>query len=175
MSVWSLRLGTQPQALWAGVSVSWDQGWTGWDGGGGHPGPAQGRTRRVPTLSRRSGCRESPPPASLSPSQSGQRGLCPGRPAPCQRVSQPSRPGEPPRRRVPINSPAWPSPPSGAREAHRQSPARASAPRAPAKGQVRHEGPLEQRACRGLPGCPLSPPDRGRPADEPGPQGADSW
>lgn len=108
------------------------------------------------------------PRVSQSPSQSGQRGLWPVKScALCQRVSQPSHPAEPPRRRVPINSPAWPSPASGAQEAHRQRRARSCQPQAPAQGQGRSRGPAA--ASRG---CPLHPPDRGWPAMSPGPQEA---
>lgn len=153
------------QASWVGIVVAseglWMVGvigmpllgpWAGelpWTRGGAGAGeealrPAQGRTRLVAIHSWRSGCRESPPPVSRSPSQSGQRGPWPVKScALCQHVSQPSRLGEPPRRRVPINSPAWPSPTSGAREAHRQhqGPERLRHRHQP-RGRAGAEGPL---------------------------------
>lgn len=169
------------QASWAGVargcegrprmvSVTGMQLWT---RGGAGPGrrlwAAQGRTRLAAPHSRGSACPESPPPVSRSPSQSGQRGLWPVKSCTlCQHVSQPSHPAEPPRRRVPINSPAWPSPASGAREAHRQRRARSRQPQAPAQGQGRSTGPAVAPQ-----GCPLHPLDHGRPAMSPGPQEAD--
>lgn len=126
------------------VGWSWsfcEQGWTGWDGVGGTGArPGQDQTRRytqpavwLPRVTSSS--------FSLSPSLSGQRGLCPCSPAPCQHVSQPLRPGdEPPRRRVLVNSLAWPSPLSGACEAHRQSPGQSLSAVGTSQGEGQTQG-----------------------------------
>lgn len=118
-----------------GPQLPWTRG-----GAGVAQGPAQGRMGLVAAAAR-IWLPGVAPLGSRSPSPSGQRGLWPVKScALCQHVSQPSRPGEPPRHRVPINSPAWPSPTSGAQS---------RAPRAPGRGRAGAQGPPQppREAC----------------------------
>lgn len=134
---------------------------------GGHWCPPKGRTDASDTQ-----------PAVWLPSRllrflSVSLPVWPKRPVPQQpyavsNVSQPS-PGEQPRRQVPINSLAWPSPRSGSVRPTDRAPGQRLS-RCQPRGRSRHEGPQERRALRGLSGEPLGPPDpRSWPADESGP------
>lgn len=99
---------------------------------------------------------ELPPPVFLSLPPSLAEEAC--APAALRRVSAlvSLALGEQPRRQVPINSLAWPSPRSGSVRPTDRARVSASAG-VPAQGKGRHEGPQERRAHRGLSGEPPGP------------------
>lgn len=154
----------------AGDAAPGPVGWSssspspGWDGGA---GVGRGRGHQCPPRAGPDSCYSQPAvwlPEHLLRLLSVSLPVWPARPvavksrALCQHVSQPSRLGEPPRRRVPINFLAWPGPPRGAREVQRQSrgPERQRHGHQP-RGRAGTRGPQEQRAHCGLPGMPSEP------------------
>lgn len=150
------------------VGWSLGSGDQGWDRRGapvppraGRDSPAQRTAGGLPA--------DLPPPVSLSlpPSVAGEaRG--PESPVPCVSTLVSRGAGRATAPRVPINAAARPSPPRGAREAHRQS--RGTGGTATAQGGI--EAPPQQRAPCGLWRRPLGLSGRGQAADEPGPPGS---